>query len=127
MPSREARPPGRAAGTVKQNAHGAHRRVTQPLAVLTQGRPRGGPRASAVGAASVTRLEVTRGVGPQPERPLLPDLGLPAGRSHGLARPKRPLMSPPASLSPNQILMHEQHEARTCHLGRSREALGTMC
>ena len=55
MPSREARPPGRAAGTVKQNAHGAQGRVTQPLAVLTQGRPRGGPRASAVGAASVTR------------------------------------------------------------------------
>ena len=100
MPSREARPPGRAAGTVKQNAHGAQGRVTQPLAVLTQGRPRGGPQASAVGAASVTRLEVNRGVDQQPERPPLPDLALPVGRSHGLARPERPLMSPPASRSP---------------------------
>ena len=44
IPSREARPPGRAVGTVKQNAHGAHGRVTQPLAILTQGRPRGGAK-----------------------------------------------------------------------------------
>ena len=41
MPSREARPPGHVAGTVKQNAHV---RVTQPPAVLTQGRPRGGAK-----------------------------------------------------------------------------------